>query len=92
MQKLNIEFDEEHKYTLDEIKLGMRVRATQLDNIYDTYVILYNLKDVFDKIGCFTWEGEILEITNEPTKNDYTHLDDVVVFFNDSLFKPITTI
>lgn len=34
MQRLDIEFDEEHKYTLDEIKVGMRVRATQLDNIY----------------------------------------------------------
>lgn len=84
MKKLDFCFHDEHKYTLDEIKVGMRVRISQLDDILDTYIILYNLEDVFDRIGCMTMEGEILDISKKRSKKDYSYLNDVVRIINDS--------
>ena len=34
--------------TLEDLKIGMRVNAVQLENIYDTYIILKDAKTLKD--------------------------------------------
>ena len=59
---------EERKYTLDEIKLGMKVKASQLSEIYDTYIILTDVHLVKNKLGIGTFEGIIDYISPEWTR------------------------
>lgn len=58
-------FDDLKKYTLDEIKVGMRVNARQLDEICDIYIILHDVKLVKDDFGECEYEGIIDSITKE---------------------------
>lgn len=51
----------EKKYTLDELKIGMRVTPEQLSEIYDTWIFL--IKDKKEDLG------EIAFIGKEPDRN-----------------------
>ena len=46
--------------------IGKRVNAAQLDNIYDTYIILKDIKLVQDKLGICDFEGIITTISENP--------------------------
>lgn len=51
--------------TLEDLKIGMRVNAVQLENIYDTYIILNNTYRNKNKhtIGTIAFIGK--EVTQE---------------------------
>lgn len=36
------------RYTLDELKIGMKVKSVELDNIIDTWIVLENATIVQD--------------------------------------------
>lgn len=59
---------QEKMYTIDEIKYGMKVKASQLSNILDTYIILTDVHLVKNKIGIGTFEGIIDCISREPIR------------------------
>ena len=46
--------------TLEDLKIGMRVNAVQLENIYDTYIILKDAKTLKDgnTLGTIAFIGE----------------------------------
>ena len=45
------------RYTLDELKVGMKVAVEQLKNVYDTYMlILY--ENMGDKVGTLAYFGK----------------------------------
>ena len=72
------------KYTLSEIKKGMRVRKEQLSNIYDTWIILYRPKDKVMEDG----EMIIGFIGKEPTEESdalYTPNNVITPVYNDSI-------
>lgn len=52
------------KLTRSEIHKGMRVRASQLSDILDTYIVLSDVKLVKDKLGIGTVEGIIDDISD----------------------------
>lgn len=64
--------DELKKYTLEELKVGMRVTTEQLSNIYDIYINLYDIELVRDDIGVCKFEGIVESITKNkvPFKHD----------------------
>ena len=71
----------EKKYTLDEIQVGMRVKASELSEILDTHIILTDVKLIKNPIGVGTFEGIIDSISKEwkpITKHNST------LIFNDS--------
>lgn len=55
----------EKKLTLNDIKLGMNVKASQLSDILDTYIILTNVHLVKDALGIGTFEGTIDSISKK---------------------------
>ena len=48
--------------------IGKRVKAAQLDNIYDTYIILTDVKLIQDKLGICDHEGIIDEVSKTPIR------------------------
>lgn len=51
------EIDINKRYTLDELKVGMKVTVEQLENVYDTYMlILY--ENMGDKVGTLAYFGK----------------------------------
>ena len=76
----------EKKYTRSEICIGMKVRASQLSEIFDTYIILSDVKLVKDQMGIGTVEGIIDAISNTElrlTKSKST------LIYNDSYDKEV---
>lgn len=80
-----------NQYTLEELKLGMQVRKSQLSEILDTYIVLKNVRSIEnDLIGTIGFIGE--EITEEVAKlrnpqvpittiyNNSTEIDDNITF------------
>lgn len=49
----------EKKLTLDDLKIGMKVKASQLSDILDTYIILTDVHLVKNILGIGTFEGNI---------------------------------
>ena len=57
----------EKKYTLDELKLGTKVYKKQLSEIYDTYIILTDVKNTENGLyGIIGFIGS--KVTNEVKK------------------------
>lgn len=52
-----------HFYKLEELKIGMRVNTGDLARIYDTYIVIENLKS----IGNGTSDGTIIYISSIQT-------------------------
>ena len=50
---------QDKKYTLDELQIGMTVKANQLSDILDTYIILTNVRLVKNEIGIGDFEGVV---------------------------------
>ena len=50
------------KLTLSQLKIGMQVRIIQLSQIYNTHIILTDIKDTpnGDRIGTISYIGESL--------------------------------
>jgi hypothetical protein len=79
----------EKKYTLNELKLGMNVSASQLSNIYDTYMIIA-YSNQSDKIGELVYVGNTQNDKYEqwfnqtrpitPIYNSKEELEDLVVY------------
>ncbi len=55
----------EKKLTIDELQIGMRVKAEQLRDILDTYIILSDVQLVKNSIGIGTFEGVVDSISKE---------------------------
>lgn len=49
--------DTSKRYTLDELKLGMQVTADQLNNIYDTYMLIF-YEHMGDDVGTLVYFGK----------------------------------
>lgn len=64
------------KYTIDELKVGMRVTTSQLSEIYGHYIILSDVKLVQDDMGVCKFEGIVDSITDVqiPFKNENSTL------------------
>lgn len=56
--------EQEKKLTLDDLKIGMKVKASQLSDILDTYIILTDVHLVKNGIGVGTFEGIVDSISN----------------------------
>lgn len=50
--------------TLDDLKIGMKVKASQLSDILDTYIVLTDVHLVKDELGIGTFEGIIDNISD----------------------------
>lgn len=59
----------EKQYTLEELKLGIRVKTSQLSNIYDTYILMKDVEDSKNSKGYYTTEGTIVFIGHEQNKD-----------------------
>ena len=71
------------KFSLDDIKVGMRVFKEQLSNIYDTWIIIYKPKDVqMQEDGII---GFIGKETNEESAALYTNDNIITPVYNDSI-------
>lgn len=53
----------ENKLSLNDINIGMKVTASQLSEILDTYIILTNVQLVKNSLGIGTFEGIIDNIS-----------------------------
>lgn len=53
----------ENKLSLNDINIGMKVTASQLSDILDTYIILTNVRLVKNCLGIGTFEGIIDNIS-----------------------------
>ena len=51
------------RYTLDELKIGMKVKSVELDNIIDTWIVLENATIVQDGPFNTCWQGTVAEIS-----------------------------
>lgn len=47
----------------DELEIGKKVKACQLEDIYDTYIILAYTQGITDDEGFYTTEGTIVYIS-----------------------------
>ena len=56
------------KLEYTELKVGLKVRASQLVDILDTYIILKDVKLVKNKLGIGTYEGIISAISKKPLR------------------------
>lgn len=56
--------EQEKKLTLDDLKIGMKVKESQLSDILDTYIILTDVHLVKNEIGVGTFEGIVDSISN----------------------------
>ncbi len=61
-----LDFMKERKLSKQELKQGIRVYVPQLSNIYDTYIVLTNVKLVKDKFVCAEFGGIIGYFSTEP--------------------------
>jgi hypothetical protein len=55
----------EKKLTKNDLTIGIKVKASQLSDILDTYIILTNVHLVRDNFGIGTFEGTIDNISDE---------------------------
>lgn len=55
----------EEKLTLSDLSIGMKVKASQLSEILDTYIILTDVHLVKNPLGIGTFEGIIDSISTE---------------------------
>lgn len=77
----------EYYLTLDQIKVGDRVKINQLDYIKDTVILVKDLKDSEDYLGIFTKEGIIADIYNsgeKPNVDPDTIGEDSMLIFRES--------
>lgn len=51
--------------TKDQIKVGDKVKISQLYKITDTYILIKDIKDSEDYLGMYTSEGVIADIYNQ---------------------------
>lgn len=70
-----------YKLSICDIRPGMRVYASQLVDILDTYIMLKDVKLVKNRIGVGTFEGTIASISKTPLR--ITEEKSVLVY-NDS--------
>ena len=71
----------EKKLTIDDLSIGMKVKASQLSEILDTYIILTDVHLVKNTLGIGTFEGIVDNISKQKlrlTKPNST------LIFNDS--------
>ena len=69
------------KYTLNELHIGMRVKADQLSNILDTYIVLTDAHLVKNNIGIGTFEGTIDAISKDEIQLEKPNS---TIIYNDS--------
>lgn len=55
----------EEKLALSDLSIGMKVKASQLSEILDTYIILTDVHLVKNSLGIGTFEGTIDSISTE---------------------------
>jgi hypothetical protein len=55
----------EKKLTKNDLTIGMIVKASQLSEILDTYIVLTDVHLVKDNFGIGTFEGNVDSISNE---------------------------
>lgn len=58
----------EYYLTKDQIKVGDRVKISQLYKITDTYILIKDIQDSEDYLGMHTSEGIIADIYNQDEK------------------------
>lgn len=56
---------ENKKYTLSDLKVGMKVKASQLSEILDTYIVLTDVHLVKNTLGIGTFEGTVDSISTK---------------------------
>lgn len=74
-------------YQFQDLKVGMDVRAEELSNIYDTFIVLDNARTIGDN-GNYSTEGKIMFI-GRSLDDDYDKINkkgkSLSVIFNSSL-------
>ena len=53
----------EKKLTINDLSIGMKVRANQLSDILDTYIVLTDVQLVKNEMGIGTFEGVVDSIS-----------------------------
>lgn len=71
----------ENKLTLNDLTIGMKVRANQLSDILDTYIVLTDVQLVKNAIGIGTFEGIIDNISKDELQLTKPHS---TLIYNDS--------
>lgn len=70
------------KLKLEDLRLGMLVRRSQLDDIYDTHIILTDVKNLgFDAEGIISYIGENL---NKESNAIVLGAESICPIYNDS--------
>lgn len=64
--------------SVDELSIGMMVKATQLENIYDICILLANPEGCYDDDGYYTIQGKICFIGNEPNNCKKAFEDNII--------------
>lgn len=52
----------------EDVKIGMRVKSRQLENVLDTYILLTDVKLLKNRIGMTTLDGIVSAISKEPIR------------------------
>lgn len=58
----------EKKLTINDLSIGMKVKASQLSEILDTYIILTDVHLVKNALGIGTFEGIVDNISKQKLK------------------------
>ena len=58
----------EKKLTINDLSIGMKVKASQLSEILDTYIILTDVHLVKNTLGIGTFEGIVDNISKQKLK------------------------
>ena len=68
----------------EDIKIGDRVKVSQLEDIFDTYIVLGDVRLVKNNIGIGTFEGIIEVISDEPVRLTKPN---TTLVYNNSMYK-----
>lgn len=71
----------EKKLTIDDLSIGMKVKASQLSDILDTYIVLTDVQLVKNAIGIGTFEGIVDSFSKDELRLTKPHS---TLIFNDS--------
>ena len=74
----------EKKLSINDLSIGMKVKANQLSDILDTYIILRDVHLVKNSLGIGTFEGIIDKISKNEIRLTKPHS---TLIYNDSFEK-----
>ena len=67
------------KTSKNDIKVGDRVTGKQLREIYGKYIIVKDITDIYDELGCLDYECTVSEISD---KKLYLKEENTAIIYN----------